>query len=65
MANLLDDHQQKYSALAFFGNLADVRPVYVHRYENKLIDMMHAETVISVQAAGILAKIADNQVSVV
>jgi len=64
MANLLDDNQHKYLALAFFGNLADVRPVYVHRYDSKLIDIIHAETDISGQAAGILAKIADNQVSV-
>ena len=64
MRKLLDDEQQKYMAMMFFSNLADVRPANVQPYDSKLIEMMHAESNISLQSAGVLVKIATNEVSV-
>ena len=62
MAKLLEDEQQKYMALKFFEDYASVQPADVHPYEGKFLEIMHAGNNISIQASGVLVKLATDEV---
>ena len=62
IADLLHNERLKNLAMLFFSNMSSLRPGDVQRFEETFISIMHAETTISVQAAGVLVHMAHHEV---
>jgi len=61
IASKLSDQNVSYMSCTFLDNLALKRAADVQQYENKIIDMLKADSVYSSIACGLLAKLATDE----